>query len=111
MPRPVHPPAESPPKSVGLALAVLPAADRETVARWLYLLGMEQVELDAVPPLRLLVGMIASLTLAAQMPELGREAAFREAAATLGQGDLLRTWYRWQGRAARQVVRRDTEAA
>jgi hypothetical protein len=88
-----------------LALAVLAAPDRAAVLRWLSAFGLEADELQAVPPLRLLVDMLATLTLAAQMPELGRESAFREASRVLGTGDLLRSWYRWHARAVRQVVR------
>jgi hypothetical protein len=94
----------------GLALAVLDESDRATVLRWLKMFGFEPHELAAAPALAQVVNMIACLRLTAQMPELGREAAFREAATTLGKGDLLRTWYRWQRNVVRQVVGRNDGA-
>jgi hypothetical protein len=95
-----------------LALAALSGEDRATVYRWLDVLGMEPDDLPCVPPLQTLVLMVAAVGLAARMREagLGREAAFREACATLDVGDMLRTWYRWQANAARHFVR-DADAA
>jgi hypothetical protein len=103
-------PATAP--DLALALATLPAADRATVARWLDMLGMESDELAAVPPLRGLVVMLAVLALAARMREagMGREAAFREAADTLGCGDISRSWFRWQ-RNALTLCQDEDEAA
>jgi hypothetical protein len=90
-----------PKPDLDLALATLPAADRATVARLLDMLGMESDELAAVPPLRMLVVMLAVLALAARMREagMGRQEAFREAASCLGAGDISRSWFRWQRRA------------
>jgi hypothetical protein len=90
-----------PKPDLDLALATLPAADRATVARWLDMLGMEPDELAAVPPLRATVVMLAVLALAGRMREagMGRQEAFREAADTLGAGDISRSWFRWQRRA------------
>jgi hypothetical protein len=87
------------PANSSAILAILREEDRATVLRWLSMLGMEPDELHAVPPLDQVVNMIACLSMAAQMTALSREAAFRQAATALGQGDLLRTWYRWQKNA------------
>lgn len=97
----------------GAVLATLPADDRATVLRWLDLLGMEPDELECVPPLRQLVATMAVLILASDMDELPREAQFREAGAALGlNGDsIMRTWYNWQGTAARNFFRQRDDAA
>lgn len=87
------------------ALDVLGESDRATVVRWLAMLGMEPEDLDAVPALRQMVDMVASMALVGRMTGHPREAAYREAAAILGCGDQLRTWYRWQNNVARQLVR------
>lgn len=101
------------PTDPALLLAALPPEDRATVDRWLFMLGMEADELGAVPPLRLLVSMVATLRLAGDMEGMSRTDAFGEAAGALGlSGDsLLRTWYRWQLAAVRQFVTDDEDAA
>ncbi len=82
-----------------LALATLPAPERAPVLAWLDRLGMEPDEIGAVPPLRLLVGMMAAVVMVASMPGVDRATAFREAGDTLGMPNLLRSWYRWQDNA------------
>lgn len=79
-----------------LALATLPVSERATVEAWLDRLGMDPDEVEAVPPLRLLVGMMAAVVMVAGMPGIDRASAFREAGDTLGMPNLLRSWYRWQ---------------
>jgi hypothetical protein len=81
-------------------LDVLTAEDRDAVARWLWSLGMEPDELDAVPPLRALVDMLAIIAIAdTLMPPLTREQAWCAAAKQLEVRNPLRTWFRWQRRA------------
>jgi hypothetical protein len=83
-----------------LPLSVLSPEDQAAVVRMLFHLGMEPEELDAVPPLRALVDMLATIAIAdSLMPPLAREQAWREAAAQLGVRNPLRTWFRWQRRA------------
>jgi hypothetical protein len=87
-----------------LVLAMLDERDRETVARWTESLGLDGW--DECPPLATLLPILAALRLAAMTPDIGRQAAFREAAASLGAEDyaardtfagdsLLRTLHRW----------------
>jgi len=95
------------PPDASLALAALEPVDQKIVRRWLKLLGFDPDALDAVPPLRRLVGTLACLRLAAERRDMGREPAFREAARQLGQGDLYRSWLRWQKEAVRQFVGQD----
>ena len=98
-----------------LALATLPPADRETVLRWLEMLGLEPGELEACPPLRQLVLMVAALILTTDMPELSIEARFLEAGAALGDptiGDsIARRLRAWRADAGRFVRDRSQDAA
>lgn len=82
------------------ALSILSADDRATVARWLAEFGMEPTDLDACPPLRRLVEMLACVRIVRDLsPALSREKAWAEASAMLKLRDPLRTWHRWQKRA------------
>jgi hypothetical protein len=90
-----------------LALAVLGKEERATVLAWLTLFLLEPDELAAIPPLEQLVNMIACKTLAARMPDLSQEEAFRAAERELGIGNQRRTWYRWQRNAYDMLSGRD----
>lgn len=82
-------------------LELLAEEDRAAVARWLWQLGMEPEELDAVPPLRLLVEVLAVADLASTLsPPMTRADAWTAAAEMLELRCPLRTWYRWQRNAA-----------
>jgi hypothetical protein len=82
-------------------LAVLSDEDRATVARWLDVLGFEPAELDAVPGLRMTVDIVAVATVVRTLsPPMAREEAWAMAATMLRMRNPLRTWYRWQHRAA-----------
>jgi hypothetical protein len=87
-----------------LPLDVLAAEDRDAAVRWLWCLGMEPEELDAVPPLRALVDMLAVIAIAdTLMPPMTREQAWCAAARQLEVRNPLRTWFRWQRRALEQA--------
>ena len=84
------------------AFEILPAGDRETVIRWLAQLGLDPQHLDAVPPLRHLVEVLACTKIVSDLsPPLSREVAWQKAAAMLELKDPLRTWYRWQRNVCR----------
>jgi hypothetical protein len=82
------------------ALDLLTPEDRATVAGWLDLLGFEVEELDCVPPLRLLVDIVASArTVRRLSPPMGRDAAWAVAGELIGRRGLVRRWYAWQASA------------
>jgi hypothetical protein len=94
------------------ALEALPDEDREAVARWLDVLGFEVDELGAVPPMRLLVDVLASAHIArGLMPTMGRRAAWATAGELIGRRGLLRRWYDWQAAASADSAQADGERA
>lgn len=99
------------PVDSSLALAALKPEHRQCVREWLEMLDFEPEMLDLVPPLRQLVGVLACVKLVAELratrPGLSREVAFLVAERQFGQGNVSRTWYRWQATAAGQFVRLD----
>jgi hypothetical protein len=90
------------------ALSELPPEDQATITRWLALLGFEVDELDAVPPLRLLIDVVASALIVRRLsPPLRRDSAWATAGELIGRRGLIRRWYAWQARAAESADRED----
>lgn len=80
-----------------VAFATLPEEDQEAVVRWLHSLGLDPDELDACPPLRLLVDVLAQAAVVHTLsPPMSRNAAWEQAADMLGAPSKITTWYRWQ---------------
>ena len=70
-----------------LVLAVLSIEDRDTVERWLAVLGLPPESWPAVPPLATLLPLLAALILSVDMPEMSATDALRESAELLGVED------------------------